>query len=214
MKWLFDKIRTLVSQPKVPAPMPVPQAPIVVKPEPKPEVVAQPPKPEAKKTMRSSPEGIELTVHFEGLRLKPYLDSVNVPTIGIGSTFYEDGRKVTMQDPPITEARARALFETIHEDFEKKALALIPNADKLTPNQIGAISAFVYNVGIGAFKSSTMLKLIVKGDYAGAADQFLRWDKAGGKPLKGLTVRRYCERALFLGQDWRAAEKEIRAKLG
>ncbi|KQD16250.1 lysozyme [Acinetobacter baumannii] len=68
----------------------------------------------------------------------------------------------------------------------------------LTQNQFDALVSLAYNIGSGAFKGSTLLKLLNKGDYKGAADQFLVWNKAGGKVMKGLVRRREAERALFL----------------
>ena len=67
----------------------------------------------------------------------------------------------------------------------------------LNPNQFGALTSFTYNLGAGNLRSSTLLRKLNAGDYAGAAAEFARWNKAGGKVLKGLTRRRAAERALF-----------------
>jgi lysozyme len=144
--------------------------------------------------------GIDLVKSFEGLRLKPYLCSAKVPTIGYGTTFYEDGKKVTLNDPEITESRAEQLL-TIHMDTfaaSVEKLAKVP----LTDNQFGALCSFVYNLGAGALGQSTLLKKLNAKDYAGAATEFEKWNKerVGGvlTPSKGLTRRRQAEKALFL----------------
>lgn len=141
--------------------------------------------------------GLDLIKSFEGLFLKPYLDPIKIPTIGYGTIEYPDGRKVTMQDPAITEQKA---LELLQHEVDKKAAAVeklvkVP----LNDNEFAALSSFSYNVGSGALGTSTLLKLLNAGaDRVAVADQFLRWDKAGGKQLPGLTRRRQAERSLFL----------------
>lgn len=144
-------------------------------------------------------EAIDLIKHFEGLRLTPYLCSANVPTIGYGSTFYEDGRRVTLQDPPITRERAEALLQfTLNRDFVPSTLRLCPVL-VAHPNKLGAIVSFVYNLGAGRLQSSTLRRKINAELWEEAADQLLLWNKGGGKVLRGLDLRRKAERALFLG---------------
>lgn len=146
---------------------------------------------------RVSKVGIDLIKSFEGLFLKPYLDPIKIPTIGYGTIEYPDSKRVTMQDPEITEEKALELLE--HE-VNKKA-ASIESAVKVSinDNEFAALAAFSYNVGTGALQSSTLLKLLNAGaDRVAVADQFLRWDKAGGQQLPGLTRRRQAERSLFL----------------
>jgi len=140
--------------------------------------------------------GVDLVKAFEGLKLSPYLDSVKIPTIGYGTTFYEDGRKVSMQDAAITEERALELLERHLNDFAAKVEAMIKVP--VTDNQFAALCAFAYNVGPGALQSSTLLKKLNAKDYSAAADEFEKWNKAGGQVLAGLTRRRQAERALFL----------------
>lgn len=139
---------------------------------------------------------IDLVKSFEGLRLKPYLDSVKVPTIGYGTTFYEGGKKVTLADPEITEARAEQLLAVHMDTFAASVEKLVKVP--LTDNQFGAICSFVYNLGAGAFGKSTLLKKLNAKDYAGAAGEFEKWNKAGGQVLAGLTRRRQAEKSLFL----------------
>jgi len=150
-------------------------------------------------------DAVELMQYFEGLSLKPYLDAVKVPTIGYGNTHYEDGTNVKITDPAITQERASALFAGIANDFEGEVLHLLKIAPKT--NELGAMVSLAYNIGSGNFNKSTLLKRFNADDIPGAANQFLVWNKAGGKVLKGLTTRRKCERLLFLGQNWKGGLK-------
>lgn len=149
---------------------------------------------------------IDMIKHFEGLRLKPYLCSAGVATIGIGTIKYPDGKAVTMNDPAITEEQAEDYlqFELKEKQEGVEKLVKIPIND----NQFGALVSFAYNVGLGALKGSTLLKLLNQGDVSGAAEEFLRWDKAGGKKVAGLTRRRQAERSLFLQSIAPASSEE------
>ena len=147
--------------------------------------------------MKISNRGLELIKDFEGLSLKPYLDVVNIPTIGWGNTFYEDGTKVTLKDKPITEERANELLEVIaNRDFADKIFPKI--RVPVSQNQFDAMVSLAYNIGVGNFLKSTLLKKVNAGDFAGASEEFLRWNKAGGKEVLGLTKRREREKQLFL----------------
>ena len=147
--------------------------------------------------MKISSKGLELIKEFEGLSLKPYLDVVNIPTIGWGNTFYEDGTKVTLKDQPVTKERANELLEKIvNKDFADKIFPLIKV--KVTQNQFDAMVSLAYNIGTGSFLKSTLLKKVNVSDFIGASNEFLRWNKAGGKELLGLTKRREREKQLFL----------------
>jgi lysozyme len=140
--------------------------------------------------------GIDLIKSFEGLKLLPYLCSAKVPTIGYGTTFYEDGRKVSLQDPQITEARAEQLLATHLGAFAAKVEKMV--SVPMTDNQFAALCSFAYNCGPANLASSTLLKKMNAQDYAGAAQEFEKWNKAGGKALTGLTRRRQAEKALFM----------------
>ena len=146
--------------------------------------------------MKISNNGINLIKHFEGLSLKPYLDVVNIPTIGWGNTFYEDGTKVTLKDQPVTKERANELLEVIaNKDFADKIFPLIKV--KVSQNQFDAMVSLAYNIGVGNFSKSTLLKKVNSGDFIGASEEFLKWNKSGGKELLGLTRRRKREQNLF-----------------
>ncbi|HRC03166.1 MAG TPA: lysozyme [Niabella sp.] len=123
-----------------------------------------------------SENGIKHLMQSEGVRLKPYLDTVGIPTIGVGNTFYEDGSRVKMTDHPITEKRAMELFKWVLRQFE---LTVYTNTrDDINQNQFDALVSFTYNVGQQAFKKSTLLRRI----NARASDQsienaFMMWNK-------------------------------------
>lgn len=141
--------------------------------------------------------GIDLIKSFEGLFLKPYLDPVNIPTIGYGTIAYPDGKKVTMKDRDITEAEAEhyLMFEVEEKAHNVERMVKVT----LNDNEYAALVSFAYNVGWQGLEKSTLMKLLnSNADRVAVADQFLRWNKAGGKELKGLTRRRQAERSLFL----------------
>lgn len=127
----------------------------------------------------------------EGLELRAYLCPAGIWTIGWGHTGTDVYKGLV-----ITLAEAEDLLERDLRTSEGYVNSLVKV--KLTQNQFDALVSFVYNVGGGAFKDSTLLRLLNAGDYKGAADQLLRWDKAKGKVLAGLTKRRQKERELFL----------------
>lgn len=139
-------------------------------------------------------KGLRLLKSFEGLRLVAYQDSVGVWTIGYGTT---SGVRPGMR---ITEAQAEEFLKRDLDRFEDAVASLVQVP--LTDDQFSALVSFVYNVGETAFANSTLLKLLNRRDYRGAADQLLRWNRAGSQELAGLTRRRRAERALFLGQDY------------
>lgn len=132
---------------------------------------------------------------FEGVYLRPYMCPAGVPTIGVGATFYEDGRKVSLKDPPITRERAEALLLWhIRRHFMPKTARLVPGAD--TPERLAALCDFAFNLGHGALASSTLRRRVNAGEWDDVPTQLLRWNKAGGKVLRGLTIRRQAEAAL------------------
>ena len=138
---------------------------------------------------------IALVKRWEGFRAKPYLCPAGVPTIGYGATFYLTGRAVTLQDPPIGEAEATILLRKMLAKFagDVRAVVKVP----LTPNELGALTSLAFNIGVGAFGKSTLLRKLNAGDRAGAAEQFGVWKMGGGKVLPGLVSRRAEEAALF-----------------
>jgi lysozyme len=141
-------------------------------------------------------KGYLLITKFEGLRLKPYLCSAKIPTIGYGNSYYPDGKKVTLLDKDITKQQAFDMFKEVANRFAKRVDTLVTS--NLNQNQFNALVSFAYNVGTGNFSSSTLLKKVNRNpDDLTIKDEFLRWNKAGGKVLNGLTNRRNEEAILY-----------------
>ena len=138
----------------------------------------------------------ELCRHFEGLYLRPYLCPASVPTIGFGATHYENGRRVTLNDPAITRERAeQLLLWQLEHQYLPHVLALCPG--ETDPKRLAALVDFVFNLGANALKSSTLRKRINARDYAGARVEIMRWVRGGGKVLRGLVRRREAEKVLL-----------------
>ena len=139
---------------------------------------------------------INMIKMFEGFRAKPYKCPAGVSTIGYGSTFYSNGKKVTLKDKLITEQDATNLLTTVVTNFSSGVSKLLKI--QVTQNQFDALVDFAYNVGIGNLKSSTLLKKVNAKNFSGAALEFIKWNKADGKVLPGLTKRRTAEKDLFI----------------
>jgi lysozyme len=148
--------------------------------------------------MITNAAGLSLIRQAEGLRLRAYLCPAGVWTIGIGTTVYPDGRKVQRGDKCTEQQADRYLAHDLQE-FERAVAAMV--TVPLTGNQFASLVSLAYNVGIGALRGSTLLRLLNAGDYAGAANQFPRWNRGGGRVLPGLVKRRAAERDLFLTPD-------------
>lgn len=139
----------------------------------------------------------DLCLVFEGLYLKPYLCPANVPTIGVGSTFYEDGRRVSLADPPITRERAMELLEHELEQCLPRVLRLCPGLPSWGDKATGAILDFAFNCGTGALQASTLRKRINADDETSARAELMKWVRGGGRVLPGLIRRRAAEAALL-----------------
>ena len=139
----------------------------------------------------------ELCRKYEGYRSKPYLCPANVATIGYGSTYYADGKKVTLQDPPMDEPTARALLLV---ELEHTYLpGVLRNCPILATDvrKCNSIVDFAYNCGVGRLQTSTLKRKINASDWEGAKEQLMLWTKGGGKVLPGLLKRRISECALL-----------------
>lgn len=141
--------------------------------------------------MKINDLGINLIKQYEGLRLETYLDAVGVLTVGYGNT----GPHVT-PGLKITESQANKLLLDDIARFEKGVSDLVKTT--INTNEFSALVCFSFNVGLSNLGNSTLLKLLNNNQKADAANQFLRWNKAGGKVLNGLTKRRKSEMDLFL----------------
>lgn len=147
--------------------------------------------------MRStSADGLDLIKHFEGLRLDAYLCPAGVWTIGYGHTSgVKKGDKINLDTAIAYLQSDLRKFERIVTDLVK-----VP----IQQYHFDALVSFSYNLGGGALADSTLLKRLNAGYFEEAADQFKRWNKAGGKVLDGLTKRRTAERMLFVNNHaWR-----------
>lgn len=150
--------------------------------------------------MKVSKRGIALMHEFEGYRSTTYPDPApgnnGLPvTGGYGTTRDENGKPFKLG---VTKSKGYwdDLFERDLNEFSKGVEKV---ADKVTQNQFDALVSFAYNLGLGNLNSSTLLRKHKAGDYAGAANEFKRWNKAGGKVLAGLTRRREAEARLYRG---------------
>lgn len=144
--------------------------------------------------MNPSARCVEFVKAHEGCRLTAYRDPVGVLTIGYGhtGTFVTEGLEITQ-----AEADSLLTADLGAAGAAVDRLVAVP----INQDQFDALTSFVFNVGARAFENSTLRKKLNAGDRAGAADELLRWDHAGGNVLPGLTKRRAAERAMFLGVD-------------
>jgi lysozyme len=149
-------------------------------------------------------KGYLLIAQFEGLRLKPYLCSAGVPTIGYGSTFYPSGRKVTMRDNPITQETAFWMLKQVANMFAKDVDSLVTS--DINQNQFNALVSFAFNLGSdidadnipeGLGDSRLLRRVNANPNDPEIAREFVKWNKAGGRVLDGLTKRRLKEAELY-----------------
>ncbi|MEY4346332.1 MAG: hypothetical protein RL032_2164 [Pseudomonadota bacterium] len=142
------------------------------------------------------PVALALMRRFEGFYSKPYMCPTGVPTIGFGATYYEDGTRVTLTDPAITRERSETLLLWhVRTVYLPQVLRLCPGLDH--PDRLAALIDFTYNLGGSALKGSTLRKRINSGDWDAVPGELRKWDKAGGRVLRGLTIRREAEAALI-----------------
>ena len=139
--------------------------------------------------MKTSQKGIDLIKHFEGCELNAYKCPAGVWTIGYGHI------KGVQEGDVITEQQADEMLVEELNEYENYINTLV--AVPLNQNQYDALVSWVYNLGSSNLNSSTLLKVLNSGDYAGVPEQIMRWNKAGGKVLEGLTRRRQAEADLF-----------------
>ena len=137
----------------------------------------------------------ELVKHFEGCKLTSYVCSAGHNTIGYGNTFYENGVKVKPGDK-ITQQRAEELLDIILIKFVQQTNEVIKSS--VNQNQRDALTDFAYNCGLGNLKSSTLLKKVnADPNDKTIREEFMKWNKGGGKVLNGLTRRREAEANLY-----------------
>lgn len=139
---------------------------------------------------------VQFIAMFEGFRSKPYLDQGGKATIGYGTTFYDDGTPVTMDDPAIDQDEAAELLSNHVQKILDRLVKLVTVS--LNDDQTIALASFEYNTGHLA--NSTLLTKLNAGDYQGAAEQFLLWVHVEGQVNQGLMYRRQKEEILFLNE--------------
>ena len=134
----------------------------------------------------------QLCLRFEGVYLTSYLCPAGVPTIGVGATYYQDGTRVTLADPPITTAHAMSLLDwMILTKYLPAVQALCPHITD--PRRLAAIIDFTYNLGSGQLRSSNLRRRINSEDWAAVPAELRKWTRGGGRVLRGLVIRREAE---------------------
>ncbi|MDK7586203.1 lysozyme [Alcaligenes faecalis subsp. phenolicus] len=166
------------------------------------EVEQATPEPEKAAPTGMSPDGLAILQYFESCRLEAYWDADGkVWTIGWGDTGPD-----VVKGLRITQAEAdQRLQRRLAREFVSGVLKALTRP--ATQAQLDAMIDLAYNIGVSAFQGSTLVRLFNAGDQAGAAEQFPRWNKSGGKILLGLRRRRAADRARFLGASGAEAIK-------
>lgn len=146
--------------------------------------------------MKVSDECIKMIKHHEGVRLKPYQDPIGLWTVGVGHLI-GDGKTLPIEwFRTLTIDEVDELLKSDLRKFERGVLRLCPN--HLTQSRFDALVSFAFNVGLGNLQASTLRQKHNRNDVFGAAQEFLKWNKAGGRVLRGLTIRRQDESNLYL----------------
>jgi lysozyme len=146
--------------------------------------------------VKISDKGLNLIKHFEGCHLKPYQDAVGLWTVAWGHLI-GDGKSLPIEwFRELTQEEADELLKKDLIRFERGVLRLCPTG--LTQPRFDALVSFAFNVGLGNLQASTLRQKHNRNDVFGAAQEFVKWNKAGGKILRGLTLRRQAESSLYL----------------
>ena len=140
---------------------------------------------------------LELIRRFEGLYLKPYLCPAGVSTIGYGATYYQDGTRVTLADSPITRTMAEdLLLWHVKTVYLPAVLRWCPAVIHETPGRVAALIDWTFNLGSGNLRASTLRRRVNAAAWDLVPDELRKWNKAGGRVLRGLTLRREAEAGL------------------
>lgn len=154
-----------------------------------------------------SQKALKMIAHHEGTRYKPYRCPADLWTVGVGHVLYPEQGKL-----PMAERLAYPLAKVDNRTWSKDEVNALLEFDltrfvrgvsryctgPFTQGQLDALVSFSFNVGLGTLQRSTLRQKFNRGDLAGAAEEFLKYTKGGGKVLKGLVNRRADERSLFL----------------
>jgi lysozyme len=155
-----------------------------------------------------SPKALKMIKHHEGVRLKPYRCPAQLWTVGVGHVIDPGHAKVPFDqrsyleipdswNRTLTMEEVDAILAKDLERFERGVLRYCPSAGS-RQSWLDALVSFSFNLGLGTLQRSTLRQKHNRGDYQGAADEFLKYTKAAGKVLRGLENRRKDERALYL----------------
>jgi lysozyme len=147
--------------------------------------------------MKVTEEGLALIRQSEGLRLASYRDAVGVWTIGYGHTSAA-GEPLVSPGQKITKEEADAILRRDVEKFSVGVRTMLKR--RLADQQFSALVSFAYNVGLGAFRKSSVLQAVNAGDDAGVPQRLSLWVKAGGRTLPGLVKRRAAEASLYMSE--------------
>jgi len=158
--------------------------------------------------MKTSQKAKEMIKHHEGVRLKPYLCPAKLWTVGVGHVLYPEQANMKLEDRKDlwlhpednrvwTMEQVNALLEFDLNRFERGVARLCPSSTS-NQNHFDALVSFSFNVGLGSLQKSSLRMKYNRGEHEEAANEFLKWAKAGGKVLPGLLKRRSDEKALFL----------------
>jgi len=158
--------------------------------------------------MNISGKALKMIQHHEGVRQKPYRCPAKLWTVGVGHVLYPEQGKMKIEERDrfalkdadnrtFSMEEVNAILKSDLARFERGVVLFCPVP--LTGGQFDALVSFSFNVGLGTLQRSTLRQKVLRGDMEGAAEELLKYCKAGGKILKGLETRRKDERALFLG---------------
>ena len=156
-----------------------------------------------------SPKALKIIAHHEGVRTKPYRCPARLWTVGVGHVIDPNHARVPFEERnnlaipegwnrTFTLEEVNAILAKDLERFERGVLKYCPSAGSRQA-WLDSLVSFSFNLGLGTLQRSTLRQKHNRGDYAGAADELLKYCKAGGKVLRGLENRRKDERALYLG---------------
>lgn len=150
--------------------------------------------------MRLSKQGLALLKHFEGCVLIPYKDSAGLWTVGYGHLIGDGKNLPDIAKYKLTQKQAEMLLHYDVTPRERAVARLCPVP--LTQNEFDALVSFTFNLGAGALQRSTLRQKLNRGDKAGAAKVLLRYNRAGGKVVRGLVRRRIAEYNLFMSNQY------------
>jgi lysozyme len=146
--------------------------------------------------VKASKNCLDMLAHHEGVRVKPYKCPAGLWTIGVGHLI-GDGKSLPPEyNRTFTLKEVYDLLATDVAKFERGVERLLPNV-KLSQNEFDALVSFSFNLGLGTFQRSTIRQALLRGDKVAAIESLLKYNKAGGKVLKGLDTRRKDEATLF-----------------